>query len=124
MPRLPYTHHARILYEWEGLSDSPIEEAQYAEVFIAANRDSPFVPYLNLFVAERWRYAFEYANQERNASQVALSAGKYREFIARARAADPLIRLVADDLDGIPFLAVDTGRHPRHISAPPPAPAP
>jgi hypothetical protein len=108
-----YTQRARILYEWEGLASSPIEEAQYAEEYIAGNPDSPFVPYLYLFVAERWRYAFEYFVQSGNKPGIAASAEKYRDFIARARGADAFVRLVADDSDGMPFLAVNVGIHAR-----------
>src|SRR6188768_3117787 len=30
-----YAAHARILYEWEGMSESPLEEAAYAETYIS-----------------------------------------------------------------------------------------
>jgi len=108
-----YVRNARLLYEWEGMPSSPIEEANYAETYIAEHPRSPFVPYLYLFAAERWRCAFEYFVRGRDSEGIASSSAKYRELIARAREADPLIRLIANDLDEQPYLTSDVGRHPR-----------
>ena len=108
-----YARNARILYEWERLPSAPIEEASYAEEYIAQYPDSPFASYLYLFAAERWRYAFEFFARARDAKGVVSSSAKYRDLIALARKADPLIKLVADDLDGMPYLATDVARHPR-----------
>ena len=108
-----YVRNARILYEWEGLSSSPIAEAEYAEAYIAKYPRSPFASYLYLFIAERWRFAFEYSVRDRDSEGIARSSAKYREFIARAREADPFIRLVANDLDEQPYLTSDIGTHPR-----------
>jgi hypothetical protein len=107
-----YVRGARILYEWEGLAESPLEESDYAEAYIARNSDSPFVPYLYLFAAVRVRCAFEFYARDGDASKVASTASRYRRLLALAREADPFIRLVADDMDGAKFLAVDVGKHP------------
>ena len=108
-----YARNTRILYEWEALPSSPIEEASYAEEYIAEHPHSPFASYLYLFAAERWRYAYEFFARDRDAKGAVSSSAKYRELIALARKADPLILLVADDLDGIRYLATDVARHPR-----------
>ena len=108
-----YARRAELYYEWEGLPSSPIGEARHAETYISEHPDSPFVPYLYLFAAARWRYAFEFYALDRDAKGVAESAAKYRELIARARKADPFIQVIADDLDGLRFLSSDVGRHPR-----------
>ena len=108
-----YVRNARILYEWEGLSSSPIEEADYAEAYIAEHPRSQFVPYLYVFAAERWRYAFEFFVGERDSEGIARSSAKYRELIARAREDDPFVRLVANDLDEQPYVTTDVGKHPR-----------
>ena len=108
-----YARRAELYYEWEGLPDAPIGEAHHAETYISQHPDSPFVPYLYLFAAARWRYAFEFYALDRDAKGVADSAAKYRDLIDRARKSDPLIRLIADDLDELRFLSSDVGRHPR-----------
>ena len=113
MAATEYAQRAELYYEWEGLPSSPIGEADHAETYIAEHPGSPLVPYLYFFAAERWRYAFEFYVRDRDAEGIAESAAKYRDLIARARKADPLIQLIADDLDGLRFLSSDVGRHPR-----------
>ena len=108
-----YVTQARILYEWEGQSSAPLEEADDAEQYIRTHSDSPFVPYLNLFVAASVRYAFEMFEGEKDPAGMAAAADRYRRFIARAREADPLVRLIADDLDGLPYVYLNIGKHPR-----------
>ena len=108
-----YVTQARILYEWEGQSSAPLEEADDAERYIRTHSDSPFVPYLNLFVAASVRYAFEMFEGEKDPAGMAAAADRYRRFIARAREADPLVRLIADDLDGLPYVYRDIRKHPR-----------
>lgn len=108
-----YAAQARILYEWEGVSSSPLEEAAYAERYINDHPSSPLVPYLCLFVAQRARYAFEFVTAEKNSIATAAVAARYRSFIARARRTDPLVAVIADDLDGLPFVYRNVGKHPR-----------
>jgi hypothetical protein len=108
-----YARRAELYYEWEGLSSSPIGEADHAETYIAEHPASPFVPYLYVFAAERWRCAFEFYVRDRDAEGIAESAAKYRDLVARARTADSLIQLIADDMDGLRFLSSDVGKHPR-----------
>ena len=113
MAATEYAQRAQLYDEWEGLPSSPIGEADHAETYIAEHPGSPFVSYLYLFAAARWRYAFEFYVRDRNAEGIAQSTAKYRDLIARARDADPLIQLIADDMDGLRFLSSDVGRHPR-----------
>ena len=113
-----YAAHARILYEWEGMSESPLEEAAYAETYISEHPTSPLLPYLYLFVAESARYAFEMLDGEKNPEGMATQAARYRTFIARARNADPMVALVANDFDGLSFVYLNIGKHPRDYRSP------
>ena len=108
-----YVAHATILYEWEGLYTSPLAEAAYAEQFIHEHPTSPLLPSLQLFVAARMRYAFELLNGAVIDSEMVSLAQRYDRFLNRARAADPLVDLIAVDLDGLPFVYRDVGKHPR-----------
>jgi hypothetical protein len=110
-----YSAHATLVYEWEGFHTSPLEEAAYAEQFIHEHPTSPLVPFLSLFVAERMRYALELLNGAVTDSEMVSLAERYDNYIARARAADPLIRLIADDLDGLSFVYRDVGKHPKNV---------
>ena len=110
-----YVAHATILYEWEGLHTSPLEEAAYAEQFILEHSTSPLLPSLDLFVAARMRYAFELLNGTVTDSDMVSLAERYDRFLNRARAADPLVALIASDLDGLSFVYRDVGKHPRDL---------
>jgi hypothetical protein len=112
-----YAAHAGILYEWEGMSESPLSEAAYAETYISDHPKSPLLPYLYLFVAERARYAFELLEGEKDPEGMTTQAARYRTFIARARSADPMVALVANDFDGLSFVYTKIGKHPRDYRA-------
>jgi hypothetical protein len=112
-----YAAHARILYEWEGMSEAPLAEAEYAETYISENSKSPLLPYLYMFVAASARYAFEMLDGEKNQEGMAAAAARYRTFIARARSADPMVALVANDFDGLSFVYLNIGKHPRDYRA-------
>lgn len=108
-------------WEYEGHPDGPLEEARFAEDYLKKNPEAPMAGYLYVFIAARERVAFEaYAQPSPPVSAAAAldgmkaTARKYRAFIQRARAhEDPLIGLIAEDLDLQPMLHVRTGKHPR-----------
>jgi hypothetical protein len=108
-----YARDARILYEWEGMASSPLEEADFAEAYITSNVASPLAPYLYLFTAARVRCAFEFYARDGDSAEIMTMAARYRRLLERARNADPFVRLIADDMDGMRFLVSDVGRHPR-----------
>lgn len=108
-----YSARATILYEWEGLHTAPLEEAAYAERFVLERPSSPLVPFLSLFIAQRMRYAFELLDGPLTDREMVTFAERYDRYLNRARAADPLVQLVADDLDGLSFVYRNVGKHPR-----------
>ena len=110
-----YVARATILYEWEGLHTSPLEEAAYAERFILEHPKSPLLPSLDLFVAARMRHAFELLDGSATDSEMVSLAERYVTALDRARLADPLVGLIASDLDGLPFVYKDVGKHPRDL---------
>jgi hypothetical protein len=98
---------APILYEWEGMPDGPISEADYAEQLLQKDPSTPLAPYLYLFIAQRQRAASEAAELNQNAAVAQAAAAKARDFLQKARrAADPIFGLVADDLERLPFVYV------------------
>lgn len=108
-----YSAHATILYEWEGLHTAPLEEAAYAERFVLERPSSPLVPFLSFFVAQRMRYAFELLDGPLTDREMVTFAERYDRYLNRARATDPLVQLIADDLDGLSFVYRNVGKHPR-----------
>ena len=105
---------APIASEWEGRPAGPLAEATYAEEVLKKAPKSPMAPFLEVFIAQRHRAAFEAAERENDEAAMKTSAKQYRAFIERARAAsDPIFRLLADDLDRVPYVYTKSERHPR-----------
>jgi hypothetical protein len=108
-----YASKAKLYYEWEGLSEGPLTEAQFAETYLSANPATPIKPYLLLFLLHRYRCAYECLDFEKNLAERAKAAQKYQLYLKEARQhPDPLIGLVADDIDRAPYLYIKTEEHP------------
>ena len=134
-----YARNATLAYEWEGYPDGPLSEAKFANDYLAAHEHTVLRPYLELFLLDRYRAAFEAAVYEiplagaeghkgfdgptavaqRAAGYAAaqrLAAAKYREVWTRlATTTDPVVRAIADEIDGVAFIYLNVGVHPRHI---------
>src|SRR5262249_21148928 len=110
-----YAKDARLYYEWEGESQPPLDEAQYAADYLAAHPKTVLAPYLRLFLLQRYRSAFEAAIFEKQDAAVQRSiAALYKTMWVQAqRERDPVVKAIADDIDAGPYLYVDVGRHPR-----------
>lgn len=94
----------------------PLGLAELAEGYLKAHRESAVTPYLHAYLMVQYRFAFE-----RQASAKALegqkaSARKYRTFRLRALAStEPLVKAVAEDIDGQLYLLRPTPDHPRNF---------
>jgi hypothetical protein len=115
-----YAAAAAVAYEWEGRPEGPLKEAGFAEAFLKKDPQTALAPYLYLFLAHRYRAAFEAAvDRQRRHKDDTLeaqknAARKYRAFLERARkVADPIFPLAASDLDAEQHVYVDVGLHPR-----------
>jgi hypothetical protein len=95
-----YARHATIHYEWEGMSDGPLAEAEFAETHLHEQPESPIRPYLGLFILHRLRYAEAFLASERRLEASAAAAARSSRYRSAALAdPDPLIRALATDLD-------------------------
>ena len=109
-----YVAAAPIRYEWKGLHDGPLEEADQAEAQLAKDPSGPLAPWFYVFIAHRQRAAFEAYELEKNPEGMQAAAKKYRTFAARAReVADPIFPALMADLDRQPFVYLKTTTHPR-----------
>jgi endonuclease/exonuclease/phosphatase family metal-dependent hydrolase len=111
-----YARTAVDWYEYEGYPEGPLAEAAYAERYLARHPTTVLAPYLSLFLASRYRYAFETLMDKGSEAQQRSAARKYRLYLQRAKDVDDeLICAAADDLDRQPFAYLDLpGRpHPR-----------
>jgi hypothetical protein len=114
---LEFVKTAPIAYEWEGKVDGPLAEAAYAEDVLKKAPDGPLAPFLYVFIAQRQRAAFEAAERVKDEPAMKAAAKKYRAFMERARSApDPIFRLLADDLDRVPYVYTKSQKHPRDFN--------
>lgn len=108
-----YASSASISYEWEGMSDGPLGEANDAEHYLVANPQSPLKPYLILFLLHRYRIAFECLGFEKKPEKEAMASNKYHAYLKMAKSEeDPLIGLIASDIDRQKYLYIKTEKHP------------
>lgn len=109
-----YVSTAPIRYEWEGLPDGPLEEANHAEALLTKDPASPLAPWFAAFIAQRQRVTFETCEVQKNEEGMKAAAKKYRTFVERARAAsDPIFGLLMADMERQPYLYLKTATHPR-----------
>jgi hypothetical protein len=94
----------------------PLASAEAAEAYLKAHRDSALAPYLYAYLMVQYRLAFERQVAAKALEGQKSSAKKYRTFRQRALAAtDPLVKAVAEDIDGQLFLERATPEHPRNF---------
>lgn len=109
-----YASGAVDYYEYEGAPDGPLAEAAYAERYLASAPKTPLAPFLHLYLAVRYRTAFE-THVSAGSNQLAQqSAHKYRTYLRGAKqSGDPLVRAAADDVDGQRFIYLEVPATPH-----------
>jgi hypothetical protein len=109
-----YVTSAPIQYEWKGLPDGPLEEANQAEALLQKDPSSPLAPWFAAFIAQRQRVVFETQAVQKNDAGMRAAAKKYRTYVERARAAtDPIFAVLMADMERQPHLYLKTTLHPR-----------
>ncbi len=98
-----YASRARIAAPWDDASDGPLAEARDVEDYLNADPATPLRPYLWLFLMHRCKAALPRMNAEgANDADIGAVTMKYaRGRALAAGAADPLIGLIAADIDTV-----------------------
>ena len=108
-----YARTAKLYYEWEGFADSPLDEARYAEEYLERNPATMIKPYLILFLAHRYRCAYECLEFEKNFDEQKAVSEKYLRYLREAKEyPDRLVGLIAEDLEAESYLYLKTKNHP------------
>lgn len=90
-------------YEWEGFSECPANEAQFADAYINQHVDSPLNQYLPLLAAHRWLCAAELFEFENKPEEVQRAKQRYAIRIAQAtKSRSVVIRMAAERLAAKP----------------------
>jgi hypothetical protein len=94
----------------------PLGLAELAEGYLKAHRESALTPYFYAYLMVQYRLAFEAQTSAQALEGQKTSAKKYRTFRLRALASpDPLVKAVAEDIDGQLYLQRPVPEHPRNF---------
>lgn len=94
-----YAAQATLCLEWEGMSDGPLREAEFAERYLEKHPQTPLRPYLLLFLGHRLLRAAEALVGEGSEVQAQKTLAMGLSRLEQAAALDlPLVRLVAQAL--------------------------
>lgn len=89
-----------ICAEWEGMSEGPLTEADFADQWLRKYSKTGIAAFLHLFRAHRLRAGYEAARFGHEKGLWPILAIRYRETLARARSSDnPLIVCITNDLE-------------------------
>ena len=90
-----FAHNFPLVFEWEGMMESPLGEAEFIADWLAAHAASPLVPFLQLLLAHRLEATWRYAPNDKKAEL----ASRFDAALAPVLAsADPTIMCLARDL--------------------------
>ncbi|HPC86599.1 MAG TPA: hypothetical protein PK927_08960 [Smithellaceae bacterium] len=94
--------------EWEGMSENPLDEANFADNWLWKHPGTPIAAFVYLFKAHRLRAGFEAAKAGREKDLCPLLAVKYKEAIEKALSFDnPLISCIARDMENQPYVYLE-----------------
>lgn len=100
-----YLADAPICYEWEGMHDGPLTEAEYATQYLSDNPETIIEPFLLAFLLHRYRAAWECATVSGDEAVAAQALEAFTGFYMRAEAyGDPTLALVARELKDAPSI--------------------
>lgn len=94
--------------EWEGMSEGPVDEGNFADNWLSKRPGTSIAPYLHLFKAHRFRAGYEAARASYEKGLWPILARRYREELDEARSSsNPLISCIANDMEGLPFVYLE-----------------
>jgi hypothetical protein len=99
--------------EWEGISEGPLQEADFADRWLVLKPATPLAPFLYLFMAHRVRAACEAAQREQKKEALPVLTNRYQEMMEKAKSAKiKLISCLAFLLEEEPYVYLE-GQGPR-----------
>ncbi len=108
-----YVANAKIFYEWERMTENPLDEGMYAEEYLNADLSTPLMPYLVLFIAHRYRCAYECILANNETKWKKYTELRYGYYLHAAKSSSNiLVNLIAEDMDRQPFLYIPDSKRP------------
>jgi hypothetical protein len=109
-----YARESYMSYETEGDSGPLMGEASAAARYLLKHPATALAPALSVFALHRFRCAYEAAAfaQDRDVQTQAVT-GYLSAWRRLQKSEDPLIRAMAREIDGAPYVFIETDVHPR-----------
>ena len=86
--------------EWEGMSENPLNEANFVDNWLSKRPGTTIGPFLHLFKAHRLRAGYECAQAGHEKGLWPILARRYKESLEKSiSSANPLISCIAKDLE-------------------------
>lgn len=99
--------------EWEGMSEGPLDEANFVDNWLQKRPDTPIAPFLYLFKAHRLRAAYETARACYENGLWPVLAVKYNETLKKVRSSEnPFISCIAKSLEVQSYVYLEGYGHP------------
>ncbi len=94
--------------EWEGMSENPLNEANFADNWLVKRPQTPIAPFLYLFRVHRLRAGYEAAKAGHEKGLWPVLVVKYKESLEKAMSSgNPLILCVAKDMEAQPYVYLE-----------------
>jgi len=97
-----------LMAEWEGMSEGPLDEANFVDNWLSKRSGTCIAPFLHLYKAHRLRAGYEAARARNEKGLWSILSKRYREALDQARlSSNPLISCIADDLEAQPYVYLE-----------------
>lgn len=94
--------------EWEGMSENPLNEANFVNNWLQKRRGTSIEPFLYLFKAHRLRAGFECAKDGHEKGLWPILAKEYKKSLEKAESfKNPLISCIAEDMEAQPYVYLE-----------------
>lgn len=94
--------------EWEGMSENPVDEANFVDNWLQKRSGTPIKPFLYLFKAHRLRAGYECAKAGHEKGLWPILAVRYKKALEKALSFNnPLISCIAKDMEAQPYVYLE-----------------
>jgi hypothetical protein len=91
-----FAYAVPLMTEWEGMSEGPVDEANFVDNWLRKRTGTPIASFLHLFKAHRLRAGYEAAQARHEKGLWPILARRYRDVLDEARSStNPLISCIA-----------------------------
>ena len=99
--------------EWEGMSENPLNEANFVDNWLRNRPHTPIAPFLYLFKAHRLRAGYEAAKAGHEKGLWPILEKEYKKSLNKAMSyANPLISCIVKDMEAQPYVYLESYGRP------------